>query len=349
MINREEVQKIYDSWPEEEPLLPFDGFFAGGAMSPPPTDTAAYSRQISGVNKSKDLTDPVEDPMIVQTRNDLSQFAQTAVEILTDEQYEQLFFASKRAAYQMFDFLSIKSILKGDVPLSERDLILEDEDFYIMEYLRGSTTDYFRVQQMATLMAYRDMGIEIVRFQRRDSCPVCRAYDGLFYNVSYLLDLLGGGSDLTHPSCDISWFPAVYRESYVGPLLGALDIPEVVHAGRTLKNVPRELLHEIIDVTGDVPFAIIDFVNMADYSINEAVGLSDSVGVVVYCCGKMVVHNSYVGMRGPVQFIKSYLTSQLAPEKIDLGPEPGAIFFIKGRAAVKRDGLYWDATTGERI
>lgn len=349
MMNRDEIQAIYDSWPDEEPLLPFDGFFAGGAMSSPPTDSATFSRQISGIKTSRDLTDPVDPVQDIQTRNDLSQFAQTPVEILTDEQYEQLFFASKRAAYQLFDFLAVKSVLKGDIPLSERDLILEDEDFYILDYLRGMTKDYFRVQQIATLMAYRDMGIEFVRFTRRDKCPVCRAHDGLFYNVSYLLDLLGGGSDLTHPSCDISWVPAVYRERYVGPLLGTLDIPQVVHDGRTLKNVPRELLKELVELSEKVPFGSIEFVNMADYSLNEAVGLADSVGVVVYCCGKMVVHNSYVGMRGPLQFIESYLTSQLAPEKIEVGSDPGELFFIKGRSAVKRDGLFWDSTTGERI
>jgi hypothetical protein len=350
----EEIQKIYEEWPDNDPLLPFDDFLAGGAMSPQTVpDRGMFNRQISGVKTFKDLVEPQDPEPEIPTRNDLMQFAQTAVELLTEEQYTQLFFASKKAAFKTFNFLSIKSSFKGDVPLSESDLILEEEDFYILEFLRGSTKDYFRVQQIATLMAYREMGIEVVRFQKRDSCPLCKSHDGLFYNVTYLLDLLGSGSDLTHPSCDIGWFPVIYRESYAGPLKGefTMDLEEVMDEDcRMLRNVPVEMYDEILEAASQMPFKIFDFVNMAEYGLNDIDDLEDSTGVVVYCSrDRLVVHNSYVGMRGPAQFIQEYLTAQIVPERIEVGEELEERFFVRGRAAVKRSGSFWDAATGERL
>lgn len=350
----EEIQKIYEEWPAEEPLLPFDDFLTGGAMAPQSDQNREmFNRQISGVKTFKDLVKPQDPEPEIPTRNDLSQFAQTSVELLTEEQYEQLFFAAKKAAFKIFNFLTIKSTLKGDIPLSEHDLILEEEDLYVLEYLRGSTKDYYRVQQVATLMAYREMGIEIVRFQKRDTCPVCRAHEGLLYNVTYLLDLLGSGSDLTHPSCDVDWFPVIYRESYVGPLKGEfrIDLEEAMDAeGRMLRNVPVELYPEIMKAVSSLPVKIVDFVNMADYILNEVYGIEDAAGIVVYRQGdRLAVHNSYVGMRGPIQFIQEYLTTQLVPERIEIDKKDTEAFFVRGRAAVKRDGSFWDAATGERL
>jgi hypothetical protein len=310
-----------------------------------------FNRQISGVKNAKDLLDPPAVEPEIQTRNDLAQFAQTAVELLTEEQYTQLFFAAKKAAFKTFNFLSIKSSFKGDVPLSESDLILEEEDYYVLEYLRGSTKDYFRVQQIATLMAYREMGIELVRFQKRDTCPLCKAYDGLFYGVTHLLDLLGSGSDLVHPSCDVDWFPVIGREGYTGPLKGALDLEEAMDEDcRTLRNVPVELSSDILAAVVGLPFKIVDFVNMAEYGLNDIDDLEDISGVVVYCKGdRMIVHNSYVGMRGPVQFIQEFKTAQVALDKIEVGNADEEAFFVRGRAAVRREGSFWDAATGERL
>jgi len=348
----EELQKIYDEWPEDDKILPFDDFLTGGAMAPLAVqDRGMFNRQISGVKTAQDLVDPPEVEPEIQTRNDLAQFAQTAVELLTEEQYTQLFFAAKKAAFKTFNFLSIKSSFKGDVPLSESDLILEEEDYYVLEFLRGSTKDYFRVQQIATLMAYREMGIELVRFQKRDSCPLCKAHDGLFYGVSHLLDLLGSGSDLVHPSCDVEWFPIIGREGYVGPLKGSLDLEEVMDPDcRMLRKVPVEMHEEILKAVSELPFKIVDFVNMAEYGLNDIDDLEDTSGVVVYCKGdRLIVHNSYVGMRGPAQFIQGFQTAQVALDKIEVGDANEEAFFVRGRAAVRREGSFWDAATGERL
>lgn len=349
-----EIQKIYDEWPEEEPLLPFDGFLAGGAMAPRnPQDTGMFNRQISGVRTPQDLLNPQELEPEIQTRNDLSQFTQTVVDLLSLEQYEQLFFAAKKAAYKIFNFLVLKSCSKGDTPFSEKDLVLEEEDYYVLEYLRGSTKDYYRVQQIATLMAYREMGVELVRFQNRDGCPLCASFDGLFYNVSYLLDLLGSGSDLTHPNCDAGWSPVIHRETYAGPLLGHLNVPEHECPDRVVvKNAPVEMLPDILKYANGTSFKVIEFVNMAEYLINEVDDLEDSSGIVVYCASdsKMLVHNSYVGLSGPVQFLDAYRVAQVTPLKSEVGQRDGEeTFFVKGRAAVNRDGSFWDVETGDRL
>lgn len=353
----DEIQKLYDEWPEDDTLLPFDDFLVGGAMAPTATQNRAFfNRQISGVGSVQELVKlgmTPETEVEIDNEDDLHLFAQTEVELVTEEQYEQLYLTAKRRAFKIFNFLHIKSALKGNVPLSEKDLLLDEEDHYLLEYLRRSTREYYRVQQIATLMAYREMGVEVVKFVKRDTCPVCEAHDGLFYNVSYLLDLLGSGSHLTHPSCDIEWSPVIHRESYQGPLSGefTLDLEEVMDAeGRMLRNVPVELHDELLAAVAGLPHRIVDFVNMAEYGLNEIDSKEDLSGAVVYARGDRVfIHNSYVGMKGPVQFIEGFLSVQEIPLKANLEGERGETFFVGGRAAFRRDGVFWDSETGDRL
>jgi hypothetical protein len=356
-MSPDEIQKLYEEWPEDDKLLPFDDFLVGGAMAPAVTQNrASFNRQISGVGTVQELLKLGKAPDAeaeIDNEDDLHLFAQTEVELTTEEQYEQLYLTAKRRAFKIFNFLHIKSALKGNVPLSEKDLLLEEEDHYLLEYLRRSTKDYYRVQQIATLIAYREMGIEVAKFVKKDTCPVCEAHDGLFYNVSYLLDLLGSGSYLTHPSCDVEWFPVIHRESYVGPLNGefGIDLEEVMDGGgRMLRNVPVELHDDVLKAAAGLPYRIVDFVNMAEYGLNEIDSKEDLSGAVVYARGdRLFVHNSYIGMKGPAQFIESFLSVQGVPSKADLGGERGEIFFVGGRSAFRKDGVFWDSETGDRL
>lgn len=352
MNDKAELQKIIDEWPEEEPLLPYDDFFVGGSSDSehPGYKTESFAKQLTNVRTVKDLLEPSEE-LAIPTKNDRDEFVTDRVELLSFEQYGSLFFAVKRSVFDLFDFISIKSGLMGDVPMQELDLVMNEDDYYTIDYLKDITTDYYKVAQVAVLSAYDNMGVGLVRFCQHDNCALCRAHDGLFYETRALLGLLGGGGDVTHPYCECTWAPVIQREMYVGPLTGHLDHERVEVEGTELLNVPMEFLREIKKVAEALPFKVIRFVDMVDYLLNESTLVENSGGVVAFLEGDdLLVHNSYVGVHGPLQFLQEVARAKILPATINLeGTEDAEVYYVGGRAAIKQDGKFWDAETGERL
>ena len=180
-----QMQAILDSYPESEPLLEFDDFFVGGntQISQPQESTGVYQlmnmRNLSDL-KSKPVAADLEH--VLQVEDDLDEFVEDPIKLLDSASYESIFLKGKRSAYERFGYLQIKSC-KSDVPLRERDLLLTEDDIYLIEHLCSITVDYFAVEHMAELCAYREMGIDTVSFRHRDGCPLCLAFEGLFFSI----------------------------------------------------------------------------------------------------------------------------------------------------------------------
>jgi len=349
MTDEAELQKIFDEWPVEEPLLPYDDFFVGGSSDSerPGQGTQSFAEQLTNISSVKDLREPPTEH-IIPTNDDRHEFVLDKVELLDPEQYAALFFAAKRAAFNVFGFSAIRSASLGDVPMQEIDLVMDEDDYYTVDYLKTITTDYYKVAHVAVLSAYNDMGIPWVRFCQHDSCALCQAHDGLFYETRALLELLGSEGDVPHPYCECIWSPVIQRERYVGPLTGHLDRDSAEGA---LLNVPVEFFEEIVKIAGELPYAVIKFVDMVDYLLNETTAVKDSSGVVAFIQGEtLLVHNSYVGVHGPLQFLQEVAREKIVPATMDVqATDDEEIYYVGGRSAVKRDGKFWDVETGERL
>jgi len=356
---RAEVQRVaeelLDSFPDHEPLKDFDDFFVGGAsqhlMQAPSSPSLGW--QLSNIRTVADLKRGAPPESIVEAEDDLDLFILDKVDVLDVAQYEQLFFAMKKRAFMIFDFMDIRSASLGDVPVREKDLVLDENDHYVMDYLREKVTDYFAVASIATLLAYENMGVYSVKFRQTDGCALCRSLDGSIFPTGYLINLLGEGNHVSHRYCDCKLIPIIQREVYEGPLQGHLDRESVlVQEGQLLRSVPVELESELRMAATLLPEDVheVSFIDMRVHLFKKEGGF-DREGVVAFREGEaLYVHNSYVGVHGPVEFLKSYAEEQKTPDAVEIAPQAeDEVFYLGGKKAIFRDGRYWDAATGERL
>jgi hypothetical protein len=354
------VKEEYDSFPDVDVLKDFDDFLVGGTQKFTP-GFAASQRSLAwqllpgadvsvlrGMFKNGDPA-PAAPEDLVEARDDLLVHAPDQVDLDDPAQYKRLFIEMKQRAFGIFDFLEIMSASLGDVPVKEQDLILSDYDLYTLDYLQGLVTDYFALASIATLAAYENMGIYSVKFRQLDGCPVCRATDGLIYSTKTLLNLFGSGSHITHPYCDSNFLPVVSREMYSGLLTGHLNLEEIIQGGVRVLNVPRELEGEIRGLVEGTDFDHIEFVDMKDHLFEDME--VDRLGVVAIVQDDVLyVHNSYVGLCGPAEFLREFLHGVSGVTTVSPSSLAGAdSYFLGGRRVVHKDGFYWDPDTGQKV
>jgi len=352
---RQIVQEVLNSYPDDQPLLKFDDFFVGGAYKQQLPDFAASQKpltwQLTGISDVEALKrGEVQQEVLVEAENDLDVFVPEKVDLLDEEQYEKLFMAMKSRAFRVFNFLDIKSAALGDIPIKEKDLVLDEDDYYIMDYLRGAVSDYYAVASIATLLAYENMGIYTVRFRQQDGCPICKALDGIFFETRSLISLLGTGDHVSHRYCDCQLVPVIFREMYSGPLEGYLNLEETRHGPVTILNAPLELEVELRQLSEQLDVDCIEFVDMKDH-LRENLEVTDIEGVVAILeDGVLSVHNSYVGSHGPLDFLREFAEADSLPDRISPASlEDAEIYLMGGRRVAKKDGKYWDPETGERL
>lgn len=295
----------------------------------------SYSKQISLEEDSI----PIED--------DISNKVHDITELTTRDEIDFVFYQYKKQAYDLFDFVKQKSTMLRGIPVKVEDLVLDDADKYLIDYLIGTVKDLYIWRQLAQLHAYSNMCISQVQFFSKHDCQLCKANLGSIFMSDLLLRSLCTGGNISHPGCDCELFPVVYRESYEGPLANLLEIELLTLADRDFLHVPVELYRSNrLDRFVDIPIPEVDFVNMPKWCSDNKI--KDSSGLVVYSEEEtLYVHNSYVGDKGPIEFLDMYFGSDIVPSRLtDFAGKDQ--YLLDGKLVVKHGGYYYDAETGMR-
>lgn len=283
----------------------------------------------------------------VEVEDDISSQSHDVTELTTRDEVDFVFYTYKKQVYDLFDFLELKSAQLRGIPVKLEDLVLDDADKYLIDYLMATVKDLSTWKSLAQLHACMNMQVPYVQFLSDHNCPLCRASTGTIFRVESLIRSLCTGGQITHSGCVCELFPVLYRESYEGPLDNQMDIEVLTLADRDFLHVPKELYKSgRLDKFVDVRWPEVDFVNMPKWCSDNKI--KDSQGVVVYVEEEtMYVHNSYVANRGPVDFLASYLASVPALEQLDdlTGKDT---YLLNGQLVVKHGDHFYDAQTGKR-
>ena len=300
---------------------------------------------------SRQLVLPDAGDSLFDVKDDLKDYDIDIVEISERSDIEWAFHEYKKEVYDIFKWVELKSSRLQGVPIKLEDLVMEDADKYLIDYLVDSVHDLSIWKCLAKLQACVSLNIEHVRVVSGHDCPMCKALSGEIRVVEDLLRLLCRGSHPLHIGAPVDLIPVVYREKYQGPLIGNLDELLVFMGHRDLINVPREIMcyTELNDLGERMSSFEVEFVNLPLWC--ERNKIKDSQGLVVYVEDEtMYVHNSYVGNSTPVDYIKSYLEVNMSLDKLDNDTKHKAdAYWMNGREVLKYNGAYYDATSLERI
>ena len=298
----------------------------------------SYADQL--MEKSEGVEIPVQD--------DLATFEVEKIEITSDETYRILFLSGKKKAYNLFDYLSIKSMNMGGAPRKEEDLILNEDDFQVINELKILTKDYFAVYSLAIMYTYLEMGIGEVQFKQKDNCPLCKALDGSISDLYNTINLVCAGNGITHRYCDCEFLPVIRREQSYGVLDSKLNT--TLEDGKNIINLPVEMKDKLLGHIEKLPNDIVEFLNIREYMANNNV--DDSSGTVVIEDEEdiLFVHNSYVGNLGPVDFLEAFRRDEKHLPKVDLRELAGReVLYYKGKKVVELNGKYWSPESGEEV
>lgn len=271
----------------------------------------------------------------------------------------KIFLTTKKNAYSQFDYLNVLSSQVGNVPIKEEDLIVTENDQYIIEYLKKNRISKVSVENVAMLLAYQEMGFGQVRYFDECMCPICKVFSGKIFDIDFVMQQAIAGEYLTHPGTG-SFAPICYREFYQGPIpKDSLNIHEICVNGFEFVNVPIELKNQVTMILPSILNCIdkdlvmcgnsinkVEFVNFSEYLKDQ----KDTDGIVVYEENDtLYVHNSYVGHMGPIEFVEEWAKSNTV-EKVDRKKlKKCDTYFIKGQKVAKYQGFYYSLETGEKI
>ncbi len=368
----------------------FDTFFVGDGSAAlaglaTPTDFVSQLSQL--------FTNPSQtDVSTFEIENDLGRFGESVSQRLINRNGKglakcptssiaKIFLNEKKKAYSTFNYLSILSQSTGNVPIKEEDLIVTENDQYIIEYLKKNRISKVSVENVAMLLAYQDMQITQVRYFDECMCPICKVFSGKIFDIDFVMQQVMAGEYLTHPGTG-SYSPVIYRESYTGPLTQAenFNIPTLTAHEIEFVNVPIELRHQVtmilpiilnpcdkdvvmrgnsdkIVLNEEVDPLVnpsnlyntinrVEFVNMSEFLRNKP----DTEGIVVYQEENVLyIHNSYVGHMGPIEFAEEWVKSQVTEKVAIKELAKCEKFFVNGKRVARHAGFYWSLETGEKV
>lgn len=127
---------------------------------------------------------------------------------------QNVYFEEKKKAYDRFNFVEYLASLV-EVPVREKDLVLDDTDLYLIEFLQGNVCEN-SVRSIAAVLAFDGMGISNVKFEAKCLCPICQTLNGIVVPCSEVYEKLSRGGFVIHPDCDCSWLP-VCKMDWVVP------------------------------------------------------------------------------------------------------------------------------------
>jgi len=350
----------------------FDSYFVGdgsAALAGLTTSNDFVSQLSQLFSNSPSISSP---PKIFEIENDLANISNNPLHTspLTrnskslakcpTSSIAKIFLTTKKSAYSTFNYLNLLAEQVGNVPIKEEDLIVTENDQYIIEYLKKNRISKVSVENVAGLIAFQDMGISQVRYFDECMCPICKVYSGKIFDIDFVMQQVMAGEYLTHPGTG-SYSPVIYRESYVGPLTQAENFNIDLLRSHEIEfvNVPIELQHQ---VTMILPIILnpcdkdvvtcgneinrVEFVNMSTYLKDQ----KDIDGIVVYQeDDTLYIHNSYVGHMGPIEFAEEWVKSQVTEKVAIKELAKCEKFFVNGKRVAKHQGFYWSLETGEKV
>lgn len=273
------------------------------------------------------------------------------VSVTTRQEIDWIFYKYKKEVYDIFGYTELKSAWMQGVPMKVEDLVVDDADKYLIDYLVNTETDLYTWKQLAKLQACANMGISYVRFITEHDCPICKATNGKIISVENLTRLLCRSGHVTHAICPCDIVPVLYREKHEGVLAGHSDEEIITWGVHDALHVPKELLvnTELHDLVADMPWLEVDFVNMSEWCIQNIIG--SPKGLVVHAEDEtLYVHNSYVGMLTPVDYLRSFLANDVVCDKLDKDAIRSApSFWLDGKLVVKVNDHYYNENTGGRM
>lgn len=336
MIQLNNLKEIYDKLPDEEVLLDFDPFFVGDGskdLSDNPHRFGKFNDQLMNIANVSDLKVKHVDT-VSRLNSDLDDWG---VEHTIDGDILDYFISEKKRAFDIFDYLRIKSSHTNSRLLKERDLISSDDDMYLIDYLieLGKCTKG-RLKGLAQLLANQEMGFTEIKYINECTCGICKSASGGVYPIKSIVSLMGSESSFLH-SNSIGEFVPVIRTRI------AYDDLDLDHAefniGKTIvEGMPKEWAKFFKGF--DFPFEVLKFIDFSSID-----GWS---GEVVKKLGNtLIVHNGYVGSYSPFEYLSTWLTSKdIEPTSTILVEGTEDIFYYNGVKVVEKDGRYIDLETG---
>ncbi len=344
----QEIQDMFDAYPEEEELKDFDSFLIGDGSASMMEKLGNPKRernfQLTGIYDVEDLGKDHEDLCEHELIDDLDEYA---LELDIKESAADHYFNVKKGVFDVYDFIQIMSKKMSGRPRKEVDLVISNSEHYLIKYLDGrGDLDYGILDSLAQVKALLDMGFLEAKFRQLDCCPICEAFDGNVYDLTQLAELFGSGKFLIHGGCLGTFIPVIRDREFILNDLN-IDLESIFVENVKVNNLPIEYkdeLYNIIPFTGVSVIHFMDIVNHFDDYENEFVRLVDN---------ELYIHNGYYGSFSPADFLVGWVECNDievgASGRIDACVKAGDIYYLDGRKVVELDGIYFDVETKEQV
>jgi hypothetical protein len=303
--------------------------------------------QLTGINNISDLySDNAEvndEPVDDLVSFDFPEIGQSA------DQFEEIYLATKRSIFEKYNYLNKLSQKFAGRLVKEKDLILSDEDKYLIEHFkRSESVDSCMVNSIAQLSAYYELGFTEAKFVQQDCCPMCSAYDGCCYDISQIIDQFRASKVFIHKNCECRFVPIIRDRSKVKDL--EIDIPLLCVGDVFFKNVPLEFKEDISELANMISYEKVEFVDFSKVENGVWEDGKDHSFVVVDFGKLLIVHNGYLENLSPYDFLFNWV-AQVDSPSIDISAqlESCEIYYLNGRKVVEVDGNYVDIETKEIV
>ena len=356
-MDKDVIQKMYDSFPDEEVFDPdkeVDTFLVGDGsahlMKGVQTRNYNSSQQLTGVNSLGDLYRKPDESQ-VEVQDDLHEFAQEEVPIKVEP--DVYLFSKKKAYLDQFGFLAEKSKQFAGRPIRERDLVLNEEDGYLLHYMEShDNISRQRLSALAQLSACKDMGFQDVKFYQVDDCPMCRAYHGTVHKVADLISRFGSGQDFIHEGCFCEFIPIIADREQFKDIQNGLTLSAYIEEVY-FECLPLEFVDFMTpEVVKAIPYKRVVFRNFDHLEEKDVKRYKVTERDVVIDLGESLwVRNTYILHASPLDFLMAWL-NDLNTKTEDLAPTPSDsedVFYLNGRKVVEKSGNYVDVETGEIV
>lgn len=351
------IEKMYESFPDSETFdesQDFDAFLVGDGSAHLIKQSGGRSNnssnQLTGINSVRDLYETTNE-VLTELEDDMAEFSQDPIPV--DIAYDDFLFAKKKEYLDKFGFLQERSKLFKGRPIRERDLVINNDDGYLLHYMESHNfCSKQNLAALAQLSACKDMGFNEVKFSQVDGCPLCIAYEGAIYQVSDLISRFGSGQAFIHEGCFCEFIPVIRSRKPFENIQDGLTLSAYI--GKVyFKRLPLEFVDFITpELVERIPYEEVSFVNFDELGEEASNLVKVKFGDVVLDLDNSIwIHENYASNYSPFDFLVSWLDSlKVKPVEVTCeGSDSQDILYLNGRRVRERDGNYIDIETGEVV